>query len=363
MSIKQKEEDDEPERRVTRLSSKKRTLRNQSTSTTAKKLKIRPPICTANNTRSTTKPSETRPHASHSGSIITQPPHHSLQSNLHPTPPFPPYLGLLGPYMAFQLSLSNLHGPAYTTAQTHMASVLNTLQQLKADSEARCAHDTFTHEPHLTTGISTATQKSSVQTPLQKEHRASDVLPRKMRELNEQTRRRLETEARKDGMRGNGRRRGSIRGNRREKVTSFFSRSATSSPASETSTTASDDEDASHMQYSKHASLLSSTSSFHDSEFSDAYSAYTSSSSEDSDAIERRARNACRRRKVWQAQKEKEEEEEKEKEKQTKRPNAPGSQRVEEKEKVHTPDIVKKEEELDLQQGKEVLVVFRPVIW
>lgn len=277
MSIKQKEEDDEPERRVTRLSSKKRTLRNQSTSTTAKKLKIRPPICTANNTRSTTKPSETRPHASHSGSIITQPPHHSLQSNLHPTPPFPPYLGLLGPYMAFQLSLSNLHGPAYTTAQTHMASVLNTLQQLKADSEARCAHDTFTHEPHLTTGISTATQKSSVQTPLQKEHRASDVLPRKMRELNEQTRRRLETEARKDGMRGNGRRRGSIRGNRREKVTSFFSRSATSSPASETSTTASDDEDASHMQYSKHASLLSSTSSFHDSEFSDAYSAYTSS--------------------------------------------------------------------------------------
>lgn len=63
------------------------------------------------------------------------------------------------------------------------------------------------------------------------------------------------------------------------------------------------------------------------------------------------------------AEEEKEEEEEKEKEKQTKRPNAPGSQRVEEKEKVHTPDIVKKEEELDLQQGKEVLVVFRPVIW
>ncbi|PZD45079.1 hypothetical protein A1F97_01688 [Pyrenophora tritici-repentis] len=179
----------------------------------------------------------------------------------------------LRPYLSFQLSLSNLSGERYRKAEKSMKVVLDAVSSLKTSTGTRKQRKSKDDKREVEGKGRT-----------KPEERDDDVLPRKQRELNEQTTRRLLAEA-KEGEEGK----------KRVRVTKTVRRHTDSiSSSSSESTHPTPHTPPTHPRHS--ASSLSSgytpqrTSSLTDS-------AASVSSAEESDVIERQERNGLRRRK------------------------------------------------------------------
>ncbi|KAF1839574.1 hypothetical protein BDW02DRAFT_758 [Decorospora gaudefroyi] len=103
-----------------------------------KKRKPSPPTTRSNpqKTRHSRMPSSSSSDSDSASNTHQEPPPKATISatKLPAQPPDPlllPYLSLLRPYLTFQLSLSPLRGPAYTTAQSKLAQVLDVVDQLQ----------------------------------------------------------------------------------------------------------------------------------------------------------------------------------------------------------------------------------------
>lgn len=113
----------------------------------------------------------------------------------HTPSPFLP-VSLLRPYLSFQLSLSNLSGPQYTKAERSMKAVLDAVSSLEASTSHKKCRSKPTSGDDVKGGRGCERERGS-----RKKGREDDVLPRKCRELKEQTRRRLlEEEGKRVGL-------------------------------------------------------------------------------------------------------------------------------------------------------------------
>jgi hypothetical protein len=184
------------------ISSKRRAHDPTSKTSVAKKRKPSPPAFATRITRSKTLPyrNETASVSSDSESesdldirVDTNPP--LTKSSLH----------LLRPYLAFQLSVSGLTGKAYKAAQASMESVLDVAESLEKDRVVALirAHGSLSsnneeseeHAPQ--SRRKQGREKKMYKVDELGTTKEEDVLPRKQRELNEQTRKRLEQENRR----------------------------------------------------------------------------------------------------------------------------------------------------------------------
>jgi hypothetical protein len=151
-SIKVKEEprdtDTDVETREKQGKSKKRASPSTTTRPSApKKRKPSPPIASPPITRTRTrKPSPSKvkaepeaiiiPRSNITSNIAVQPPT-TVGMTLLPQPPaLLPYLDLLRPYLAFQLSRSGLSCEAYESAQASMTEVIDVVDRLKKCSDS-----------------------------------------------------------------------------------------------------------------------------------------------------------------------------------------------------------------------------------
>jgi hypothetical protein len=178
-----------------------------------KKYKLSSPSCTTRTTRSKTMNSRSKPDSIHSDTDTgtetetDSEPEHDSNPNHTTTkianrnqkatnrdvdakiPLINPSLALLRPYMAFQLSVSGLKGEAYKAAQASMTSVLDVAERLEQESSGTLAwapHSLSSSSEEREMEMETRHGKGSAR------REDEDVLPRKQRELNEQTRKRLE---------------------------------------------------------------------------------------------------------------------------------------------------------------------------
>ncbi|KAB2102899.1 hypothetical protein AG0111_0g9298 [Alternaria gaisen] len=155
-------------------------------------------------------------------------------------------LDLLRPYMAFQLSVSGLLGKAYKAAQVSMASVLDVAESLEKQRSIALTKKR--------NSLSSSAEDGEVCTDRENGaggEEEEDVLPRKQRELNEQTRKRLQLNKRRKGKMG--------KDNRDAVIRPSSSFSTSSDAATEL---ASDMEDEAKYPPTKSLSVLSTTSSY-----------------------------------------------------------------------------------------------------
>ncbi|KAI4633401.1 hypothetical protein J4E80_000767 [Alternaria sp. BMP 0032] len=354
VKIKQEDEDEDVTAvNETRESPKRRAQETKAKASVAKKHKSSPPAVAARLTRSKTLPyrkeaSSTRSDSESENDIETyaRTKTRSINSPLH----------LLRPYMAFQLSISGLSGKAYNAAQASMRSVLDVVENFEKQCGGTLA---WAHESLSSSSSVDSEERESPNRQKRGEERQvfkvaklgakryDDVLPRKQQELNEQTRKRLAQERK-----GRGRAR---RDPSEDEDSSVHSSSRSSSTTtSETATEiASDTEDEAKYPPIKLLSVSSTTSIYDSLRASTTDSGETSSEGEESDVIERREKNALRRRKARQKKRNAWKREEVESASEAETEMNP----VEEMEEASTPVMTGSD------CGREVIVNFCPIAW
>ncbi|CAG5148752.1 uncharacterized protein ALTATR162_LOCUS2244 [Alternaria atra] len=198
---------------------KRRTQGSTTKASVTKKHKSSPPSSTIRTTRSKTLNSRIKPYSIHPSTGIDIDsesehefiPRHTTTKNAgtHPkstgqdvnvkTASASSSLDLLRPYLAFQLSVSCLQGKAYKAAQASMASVLDVVERLEQEGGGTLtrAYNSLSssseeREMEMERGKGRARREKKVKNF--ERTTEEDVLPRKQRELNEQTRKRLEQE-------------------------------------------------------------------------------------------------------------------------------------------------------------------------
>ncbi|RII06328.1 hypothetical protein CUC08_Gglean009548 [Alternaria sp. MG1] len=259
INIKQ-EEDDTVDRMKVAARVKRRIQDPAPKASATKKHKPFPAISTARTTRSKTLTSRIKPDSIHSDTdtdTYSESEHdfRACNSTIMNTGSFRKNaeiahinssLDLLRPYMAFQLSVSGLSGKAYKAAQVSMASVLDVAESLEKQGSIALMKKR--------NSLSSSAEDGEVCTDRENGaggEEEEDVLPRKQRELNEQTRKRLQLNKRRKGKMGKDNRDAIIR------PSSSFS---TSSDAA--TELASDTEDEAKYPPTKSLSVLSTTSSY-----------------------------------------------------------------------------------------------------
>jgi hypothetical protein len=168
----------------------------------AKKRKSTPPAIATRITRSKTLPhrNEQSSSQSDSESEIDISTHGTAKTSSTNSP-----LYLLRPYMAFQLSVSGLSGKAYKAAQVSMRSALNAVESFEKQcgaalaraydsSNSSSSEESEERESHIKQ--KRGNEKKVFKVVKLGTQKNDDVLPRKQRELNEQTRKRLARETR-----------------------------------------------------------------------------------------------------------------------------------------------------------------------
>jgi hypothetical protein len=201
VKIKQ-EVDDLRETSECKASPKRRAQEPTPKASVAKKRKSSPPAIATRITHSKTLPyrNEQSSTESDSESEIDIGTHGTAK-----TPSINSPLYLLRPYMSFQLSVSGLCGKAYKAAQASMRSALNAAESFEKQCGATSAsaHDS----PNSSSSEESSERKSQIRRKPGNEKKVykvvkfgtqknDDVLPRKQRQLNEQTRKRLARETR-----------------------------------------------------------------------------------------------------------------------------------------------------------------------
>jgi hypothetical protein len=185
-----------------KASPKRRAQEPTPKASVAKKRKLSPHAIATRITRSKTLPYRNEQSSTESDSES------EIEIGTHGTAKTPSInspLYLLRPYMSFQLSVSGLCGKAYKAAQASMRSALNAAESFEKQCGATSAsaHDS----PNSSSSEESSERKSQIRRKRGNEKKVykvvkfgtqknDDVLPRKQRELNEQTRKRLARETR-----------------------------------------------------------------------------------------------------------------------------------------------------------------------
>ncbi|KNG52678.1 hypothetical protein TW65_00095 [Stemphylium lycopersici] len=169
-------------KRVTRSTLKKRPRQQNQTQQQQEQTSIHPTTSSKRTTRSPNSKSAVGPSNNPLSSSIL------------------PYLDLLRPYMAFQLSLANLQGPAYDFARASMFCLVDAVDQVKRDvDEGR--RGSRVQEERKRGKRKTGVGKESGEEE-EEEEEENAVLPRKLAQLAEQTKLRLEVERKRKKMLG-----------------------------------------------------------------------------------------------------------------------------------------------------------------
>jgi hypothetical protein len=199
IKVKQEPYDTDTETKKKQAKTKKRTTKEpDTTAPTPKKRKPSPPTTRTRTHRRSPPKAKKNPIITPRSSIssdeseYSEP--HKLKAELERSPPSTqlplnnttmtmlPYLDLLRPYMAFQLSLSGLSGKAYKTAQASMTELIDVVDRLKGTTE----HYGFGREVRPDEGKTAVNRRDGNGVVLvNKRKEEESIVARKLRELED----------------------------------------------------------------------------------------------------------------------------------------------------------------------------------
>jgi hypothetical protein len=198
IKVKQEPHDTDTETKKKQARTKKRTTKASDTTAPApKKRKLSPPSARTRTRRRSPPKTKKTPIITPRSSISSNESNYSELNKLKaeldrssPSAHLPvnttmtmlPYLDLLCPYMAFQLSLSGLSGKAYETAQASMTEVIDVVDRLKGTT----GHYDFGREVHADERKTAANRRDGNGVVLvNKRKEEESIVTRKLRELED----------------------------------------------------------------------------------------------------------------------------------------------------------------------------------